>query len=121
MKPKVSNASAPSKTPKNNTILYILLGLFGFILIGFSALALVAHHVVAKTTGTSLLSSSGDITLIEIQGPIYQSDDIVRRIRKFEKSSKTALLLRLNSPGGAVAPSQEIYSEIMNARKDKKI
>src|SRR6185503_8300664 len=57
----------------------------------------------------------------EIQGPIYQSDDVVRRIKRFKKGSQKALILRLNSPGGAVAPSQEIYSAVLSARQSKKI
>lgn len=121
MKSQVSSAPAPSQSPKNNTLLYIFLGLFGFGFVGLFVLVLLVHHMVAKATGTTLLSNSNEITLIEIQGPIYESDDIVRRIQKFKKSTKTALLLRLNSPGGAVAPSQEIYSEILSARKEKKI
>jgi len=121
MKPTVSSSKTTSQAPKNNTILYVLLGGLGLLFVGLFALVLVIHHAVAKATGDSLLAGSGEITLIEIQGPIYQSDDIVRRIRKFNKSSKSALLLRLNSPGGAVAPSQEIYSEILNARKEKKV
>ena len=77
--------------------------------------------MVGKSSGSSFLASSDEITLIDISGPIYQSDDIVRRIKKFKKSSRKALILRLNSPGGAVAPSQEIYSEILSARESKKI
>ena len=121
MKPTVSSAPASSQAPKNNTLLYLLLGLFGFGFVGLFVVVLLVHHMVSKATGTTLLNNSSEITLIEIQGPIYDSDDVVRRIRKFEKSSKTAMLLRLNSPGGAVAPSQEIYTEILNARKEKKI
>src|ERR1041384_1720409 len=41
--------------------------------------------------------------------------------KHFRKSGKKVLLLRLNSPGGAVAPSQEIYAEILKAREEKKI
>ncbi len=81
---------------------------------------LIQHLVYGKSTGTSFLPNSDEITLIEIQGPIFQSDDIVRRIKKFKKSSKKALLIRLNSPGGAMAPSQEIYTEILSARESKK-
>ncbi len=104
---------------KSRTLLYVLLGfgaLFSFLLV----VGLI-QHMVGKSTGTSFLTNSDEITLIEIQGPIFQSDDIVRRIKKFKKSSKKALLIRLNSPGGAVAPSQEIYSEILSARESKKI
>lgn len=77
--------------------------------------------MVSKISGDSFLSGSDEIQLVEIQGAIYQSDDLVRTIKQFRKSSSKALILRLDSPGGVVAPSQEIYSEILKARKDKKI
>jgi protease-4 len=114
--------SYPEPPPRQNrTFLYVLIG-FGVLFI-FSFILVVGfiQHMMGKSTGTSFLPSSDEITLIEIQGPIYQSDDVVRRIKKFKKSSKKALLIRLNSPGGAVAPSQEIYSEILSARASKKI
>ncbi len=84
-------------------------------------LVFAIEHLFGKTGSGPLLSSDNDIALIEIEGPIYQSDDLVRLIKKFRKSSEKALILRLDSPGGVVAPSQEIYSEILSARQDKKI
>ena len=108
--------------PQNRTFLYLylLLGFIVFFIFSFIFVVYSVQRVFGKTT-SSLMSSSDNITLIEIQGPIYQSDDIVRRIKRFKKSSQKALILRLNSPGGAVAPSQEIYSEILSARESKKI
>ena len=106
---------------KNQTFLYVLLGFGGLLFLSFFLVVGLIQHMVGKSSGSSFLSNSDEITLIEIQGPIFQSDDIVRRIKKFKKSSKKALLIRLNSPGGAVAPSQEIYSEILSARESKKI
>jgi protease-4 len=80
--------------------------------------------MVSKVNGgqTAFFDGSDDgIDLIEIDGPIVDSDDVVKRIRRFKKSSEKAMIIRLDSPGGAVAPSQEIYSEILSARQDKKI
>jgi protease-4 len=79
-----------------------------------------AFHRIFNQAGDSLISSSDEITLLEIDGPIYDSDDMVRRIKRFRKSDNKVLLLRLNSPGGAVAPSQEIYSELRKARDENK-
>lgn len=111
----------PTPEKPNKTFFYLLIGFFAFFILSFIFVIYSIQHVIGKVTNTSLLSNSDEIALIEIQGPIYQSDDIVRRIRRFKKSSKKALIIRLNSPGGAVAPSQEIYSEILSARQDKKI
>jgi protease-4 len=110
---------------QNKTFLYLMLGFSAFFILCFVAIVLFVHGVVSKANGggqTALFSGSGDsIDLIEIAGPITDSDDVVKRIRRFKKSGEKALIIRLNSPGGAVAPSQEIYSEILSARADKKI
>ena len=102
-----------------------MLGFTAFFILCFVAIVLFIHGVVSKANGggqTALFSGSGDsIDLIEIAGPITDSDDVVKRIRRFKKNGEKALIIRLNSPGGAVAPSQEIYSEILSARADKKI
>ena len=110
---------------QNKTFLYLMLGFSAFFILCFVAIVLFVHGVVSKANGggqTALFSGSGDsIDLIEIAGPITDSDDVVKRIRRFKKNGEKALIIRLNSPGGAVAPSQEIYSEILSARADKKI
>lgn len=99
----------------------MLLGIGVFFVISLLAVIYIVQAVVGSSSSSSLLSGSDEITLIEIQGPIYQSDDVVRRIKRFRKSSRKAMILRLNSPGGLVAPSQEIYSEVLRAREAKKI
>lgn len=106
---------------KNKTILYVVIIFGGFFVFSFIFLVIAIQHLFGKTGACLLLSSSSEISLIEIEGPIYQSDDLVRLIKHFRKSSQKALILRLDSPGGVVAPSQEIYSEILSARQDKKI
>ena len=111
--------SQPPAASPNKTFLYLLIGLGVFFIFSVVFVAFCVQRVVGHSTG--LLVDSNEITLMEIEGPIDQSDDIVRRIKHFRKSSSKALLLRLNSPGGAVAPSQEIYSELLRAREDKKI
>lgn len=107
--------------PKNRTLLYAMLILLGLFFISFIFIVFAIQHVLTSTTDTSLIPSGNEISLVEIQGPIYESDDLVRLIKHFRQSSKKALILRIDSPGGVVAPSQEIYTEILRARQDKKI
>jgi protease-4 len=50
------------------------------------------------------------------------ADTILKQLRKFrKKSSIKAIVLRINSPGGAVAPAQEIYREIQKIKKKKSV
>jgi len=59
-------------------------------------------------------SGSGDrVALVELSGVITESADIVRQLKKHrENGSVKAIVLRIESPGGGVVPSQEIYEEV---------
>jgi protease-4 len=54
------------------------------------------------------------IGIVEIYGVILEPDEILNHIKQFrEDETIKAIVLRINSPGGGVAPSQEIYKEIL--------
>ncbi|NWF51746.1 MAG: signal peptide peptidase SppA [Nitrospirae bacterium] len=62
------------------------------------------------------------IALIRIEGIIVDSKDIVEELKQYAKDpSVKAIILRIDSPGGAVAPAQEIYEEVKKAISKKKI
>jgi len=62
------------------------------------------------------------LALIRIEGPILDSKDAVDEIKEYAKdNSIKAIVLRVDSPGGAVAPSQEIYEEVKKAVAKKKV
>lgn len=62
------------------------------------------------------------VALIKIEGPIIDSKDIIDELKEYVKDpSIKAIVIRIDSPGGAVAPSQEIYEEIRKATSKKKV
>ncbi|MDA8106081.1 MAG: signal peptide peptidase SppA [Nitrospiraceae bacterium] len=62
------------------------------------------------------------IALVRIEGPILDSQNAVEEIKEYGKDgSVKAILLRIDSPGGAVAPSQEIYSEVKKVAASKPV
>jgi protease-4 len=66
----------------------------------------------------SFLSGGGDIGVVELNGVIMDSKKTLKRLEKFEEDdSIKAVVLRINSPGGAVAPSQEIYEAVKAYKK----
>lgn len=72
--------------------------------------------------GYSKSVASDKIAVVEIIGVIKSSDEIIRQLAEFGKDKKVkAIVLRIDSPGGAVGPSQEIYREIMKIRKEKPV
>ncbi len=72
-------------------------------------------------TGGSMVVSVGDkIGILEVEGAITDSRQLVRQIDDFrDQSNIKAVIVRINSPGGGVGPSQEIHSELkqLAARK----
>jgi len=68
--------------------------------------------------GAFLASGNGAVGVIELNGVIMDSRSTLRKLEDFEESPRIkAVVLRLNSPGGAVAPSQEIYQAVKNYKK----
>ncbi len=62
------------------------------------------------------------VALVRIEGPIVDSKNAIDEIKGYAKDlSVKAIVLRVDSPGGAVAPSQEIYEEVRKAVSKKKV
>jgi protease-4 len=62
------------------------------------------------------------VALVNVEGPILQAKRTVDEIKGYVKDkSIKAIVLRVDSPGGGVVPSQEIYAAVRNAAVQKKI
>src|ERR1700690_265130 len=62
------------------------------------------------------------VALVRVEGPIIEAKTVVEEIKGYVKdSSVRAIVLRVDSPGGGVGPSQEIYNEVKKARAVKKV
>ena len=87
------------------------------LVIFFSAL-----YLIGRSAGTSSRFAFGDkIAIVEIRGVIAQSSAIIEEIHQYlEDDSVKAIILRIDSPGGGVGPSQEIHREILKVKEKKK-
>ena len=106
----------PVEKPKKSfgrTLLYFALGLVTLVLLS---------SVFGRYLSDGGLDDGNEkIALVEISGQIGDSRDIVRQLSKYRRDDDIkAILLRIDSPGGAVAPSQEIYDEVLRVRADNK-
>lgn len=99
---------------KASEIVMLVLLLFAAIIF---ATALYDWFFGDAGDGISLAASGDRIGLVEIKGVILDSESTVRTIKKFrdDKNIK-AIVVRINSPGGGVAASQEIYQALRNVR-----
>lgn len=84
--------------------------LAGAIFLAFLVLVLVIAGVMKRPTALALGDKVG---VIEIQGVITSSRKIIEQLIDFrEDDSIKAIVLRVDSPGGGVGPSQEIHREV---------
>ena len=107
---------------RSRTLLWILIGggaFFLFVLAVFSLVYLTLH---AGGNETSLSSGFGDkIGVVDLDGVILSPQPVVGQLKKFtDDSSIKAIILHINSPGGGVAASEEIYREVKRIRDEKK-
>ncbi len=62
------------------------------------------------------------VAVVRVEGMIVDSEETNRQIKKWAKDkSVKAIVLRIDSPGGAVAPSQEIYNALLRAKEKKPV
>ena len=62
------------------------------------------------------------VAVVRIEGVIVDSRDAIEELRKFrENPSVKAIVLRIDSPGGGVVASQEIYSEVLKTRTEGRV
>ena len=96
-------------------ILAVVVLFFGFVtLITFSWLFSEPYDESTSTSGQK-------VAVVELNEPIVSSEDIVRQFKKYrENKAVKAIVFRVNSPGGGVAASQEIYEEVKKTRNDGK-
>lgn len=84
---------------------------------------LLVLYALSALRGEERSFSTGDkIGIVTISGIITSSQEIVEQLDAFGKDKAIkAVVLRIDSPGGGVAPSQEIYAAVKGLRKDKKV
>lgn len=101
----------------------IILGVIALMVIGGFLFTIAFIYMLGKSTDDIGFSSfGGRLAQIDIKGVIIDSRDIVRQVKKYqEDSSVKGLVLRVDSPGGGVAASQEIYDQLIKFKSDGKI
>lgn len=94
----------------------------GLVLLGLSVVCLFFAVLFALEDDDLSLDKRGDLAVVEVKGPIMDSKKLIEQLDRVEKNKKIkGLLLRIDSPGGAVGPSQEIYQAVKRIKKDKKV
>lgn len=92
----------------------IVILFFGSIFIGIGGLISVISPPDEKVDKPSILA-------LDLEGVILDGKDFLDQLRKYRKDDRVkAILIRINSPGGVVGPSQEMNEEIRRTREEFK-
>src|SRR5260370_28986653 len=105
----------------SRALLWILMGggaFFVFVLAVFTLVYLTLH----AGGGEAGITGFGDrIGVVDLDGVILSPQPVVGQLKKFaDDSSIKAIIIHVNSPGGGVAASEEIYREGKRLHKEKK-
>ncbi|MEO5666942.1 MAG: signal peptide peptidase SppA [Bdellovibrionota bacterium] len=110
-------------------LLWMLLG-FGALVAAFLYSTSRSLEVMSSFVGSPLslkgdlnedddyTIDEADVAVLNLEGEIMNGDDWIKRLKNLEKRNNIrGIVIRIDSPGGAVAPSQEMYTAVMKIRE----
>jgi protease IV len=106
----------------SRTLLWVLIGVGAFFLYAIFMMSLAYLTMLASGNETEFGAGFGDrIAVVDLDGIILSPEPVVGQLKRFDDdSSIKAIILHINSPGGGVAASEEIYREVKRIRDEKK-
>ena len=88
-------------------------------LTGIFLLVLVISMFSRRRSGPLIIGKGPRIGIVEVKGLLLDSEKVVRQLDRFNRRKDIdAILVRVDSPGGTVAASQEIYEKLRRIRDD---
>jgi protease-4 len=104
---------------KQRPVLIILAAALGMGILFFAVLWLASFATVGRSAKRiTPLAGLDKVALVKIEGVLLTSDAAVAEITEYaEDASVKAIIIRIDSPGGGVVASQEIYNAVLSARK----
>src|SRR3989344_2722092 len=98
--------------------LKLVLGIAGL----FFFLFIIFFVAIAAILGGDGLPFGDKVAIVEVDGIITEPDTINKQIKEYgERDDVKAIVIRINSPGGGVGPSQEVYKEVKKVSAKKKV
>lgn len=117
-------------SPTTNRSIYVLIAVFAISLVWSWAQAFQSNRL---STSSGLVSPRSGIGMVTISGPIAfettrsvlgdsGAQSIIKQIKALKKDSRVkALMIRINSPGGTVGASQELFDAIQQFKQDTQV
>lgn len=103
---------------RSRTFLTIL-GILSAIIVFFALSAYIAGMILGTQ---KQFVPGGGVGLLEVKGVLVDAEEIIRQLKELrDDGSVKSIVLRVDSPGGVVGPSQEIYEEVKKVAARKKV
>jgi protease-4 len=91
------------------------------VLVLFVTVFFYAYLTGGDSKALSLLSGEG-VGVLHVQGTIDDSHSILTELKRFKEAPWVkAIVIRIDSPGGAVAPTQEVFEELQKLKNKKPV
>lgn len=96
---------------------------FLIVMAGLATLGTIFLSIMVIAVSDKEKAYDGEkVGVIEIIGTIGDSRQVIDQLKEFrEQNAIKAIVIRVDSPGGAVGPSQEIYREIRKTTPEKSV
>src|SRR5215831_12349262 len=102
---------------RNRMLIWLLLGGGAFVLLVITFAAVV---LTFSGDDSGQFGFSDRVQIVDVEGQLVESRPILEQLKRYEDSNSVkAILLNVDSPGGGVAVSQEVYTEIKSLREKK--
>ncbi len=121
--PMAGTRSSPGRGSERRVVIAVVaVAAAAFTLFVVACFTVMAAAFSSSAGGFDTGSGKVKVGVVEVKGMISSPDDTLRDLRRFEERDDIkAIVVRVNSPGGAVAPSQEIHDSIARIAKKKPV
>ncbi len=102
-----------------------------FFLLAFTTITMGACIVITATIVLGMgglhrsareIPNKPCVGIVEINGVISESESIIKDLKRLRSNDAVkAIVVRIDSPGGGIGPSQEIYREVRKTTQEKKV
>ncbi len=109
---------------RTRAFLIVLATIGGLALLTFFAFVLLIGSLFLKSgvAPASLAPKAEGVGIVRLEGVIVTPEKVLKDLRNFRENDRVkAIILRIDSPGGAVGASQELYQAIRKVDKEKPV
>jgi len=108
---------------RRHPYLFFLLVLAAIFALTSIVLSLILAVHLLKDPLAPVSSKAGEkVGVVEVKGAIYDPEIVISQLKRFRKDdSIKAIVLRIESPGGSVGPTQEIFREVRKTSQNKTV